>query len=81
MYAGWPIPALLLFAAAWATILVAFGVAIARIVRLWRLWRRGELPPWGTPAAGEPFSAVGRPFLLIALLCVLAAALGERYTP
>ena len=81
MYAGWPIPALLLFAAAWITILVALAVGLVRIGRLWRLWRRGELPPPGTPGAGDAFTAVGRPFLLIAVLCFLAAALGERFNP
>jgi len=81
MYAGWPIPALLLFTAAWLTILVALGVALVRMVRLWRAWRRGALPPWGTPGAGAPFGAISRPFLLVAALCFLAAALGERYAP
>jgi hypothetical protein len=81
VYTGWPIPALLLFAAAWVTILVALVVAFVRIVRLWRTWRRGALPPWGTPGAGAPFTAIGRPFLLIAVLCFLAGVLGERYAP
>ncbi len=81
MYAGWPIPALLLFTAAWVTILVALAVGVLRTVRLWRVWRRGALPPPGAPGAGAPFVAVSRPFLLIAVLCYFAAALGERYAP
>jgi hypothetical protein len=64
MFAGWPIPALLLFAAARVAILVASGVAVVRAVRLWRVWRR--LPPGGTPGAGAPFAAAGRPLLPVA---------------
>jgi hypothetical protein len=81
VYAGWPVPALLLFAAAWLTILGLLAVGIVRSIILGRDWRRRTLPPWGTPELGRRFNAIAWPFGVIAVLCFLAAALGDRYTP
>jgi hypothetical protein len=68
-----------LFSLAWLTVLALLVVAAVRVFALLRAWRRGELPPFGTPGAGRPFAAIGRVFGLIALLSFLAGVLGQRY--
>jgi hypothetical protein len=78
-YAGWPVPALVLFSLAWLTILALLVAAAGRMLALWRAWRRGELPPLLAPGAGRPFAAIGQLFGLIAVLCFLAGALDQRY--
>jgi hypothetical protein len=78
--ARWPAPAQALYFLAWLTILALLVVAAVRVFALWRAWRRGELPPFGTPGAGRPFTAIGRVFGLMALLSFLARVPGQRYT-